>query len=186
MRCGLILIMANIYLAGTDAGLYETFDEGSTWRHFPNLPISQFYKIGLDNSEPFYNIVAGAQDLGTLIGPSRTQNVEGVRNQDWYIPLGADGYDSVFDPNDPNTVYMEIQGGILHRLDRRNEEVTFIQPQPSSEDPPERWNWDSPILISPHNSNTLYFGSQRVWRSTDKGNSWTAVSGDLNHQYQSV
>lgn len=166
-------------LAGTDAGLFETFDEGTTWRHFPNLPVAQFYKIALDNAEPFYNIVAGAQDLGTLIGPSRTRNVEGVRNQDWYIPLGADGYDAAFDPTDPNTVYMEIQGGSLHRLDRQTEEVMDIRPQPSPEDPPERWNWDSPILVSPHNSDRLYFGSQRVWRSENQGNAWTPISGDL-------
>jgi photosystem II stability/assembly factor-like uncharacterized protein/uncharacterized coiled-coil protein SlyX len=166
-------------LAGTDAGLYETFDEGTTWRHFPNMPIAQFYKIDLDNAVPFYNIVAGAQDLGTLIGPSRTRNVEGVRNQDWYIPLGADGYDAAFDPTDPNTVYMEIQGGLLHRLDRRTEEVMNIQPQPAPGDAPERWNWDSPILVSPHNSNRLYFGSQRVWRSDNQGNKWTPISGDL-------
>ncbi|MEQ9300098.1 MAG: glycosyl hydrolase [Cyclobacteriaceae bacterium] len=166
-------------LAGTDAGLFETFDEGTTWRHFPNLPVAQFYKIALDNAEPFYNIVAGAQDLGTLIGPSRTRNVEGVRNQDWYVPLGADGYDAAFDPTDPNTVYMEIQGGSLHRLDRQTEEVMDIRPQPSPEDPPERWNWDSPILVSPHNSDRLYFGSQRVWRSENQGNAWTPISGDL-------
>lgn len=166
-------------LAGTDAGLYETFDEGTTWRHFPNLPVSQFYKLGLDNTEPFYNIVGGAQDLGTLIGPSRTLNAEGVRNQDWYVPLGADGYDCAFDPEDPNIVYMEIQGGLLHRLDRRSEEVLNIQPQPAPNDPPERWNWDSPLLISPHDHERLYFGSQRLWRSDDRGNSWEAISPDL-------
>ena len=166
-------------LAGTDAGLYESFDEGITWRHFPNLPISQFYKLGLDNAEPFYHIVGGAQDLGTLIGPSRTQNVEGVRNQDWYVPLGADGYDCAFDPEDPNIAYMEIQGGILNRLDRRSEEVINIQPQPAPGDEPERWNWDSPLLISPHDHNRLYFGSQRLWRSDDRGDSWTPVSADL-------
>ncbi|MEQ9169254.1 MAG: glycosyl hydrolase, partial [Fulvivirga sp.] len=88
----------NHLIAGTDGGLYESYDEGTTWRHFPNLPISQFYKLSLDNFEPFYNVVAGAQDLGTLIGPSRTMNVEGVRNQDWYVPLGADGYEVAFDP----------------------------------------------------------------------------------------
>ncbi len=166
-------------IGGTDAGLYETFDEGTTWRHFPNLPVSQFYKLGLDSSEPFYNIVGGAQDLGTLIGPSRTMNTEGVRNQDWYVPLGADGYDTTFDPDDPNTVYMEIQQGTLVRLDRRSEETLSIQPQPGPNDPPERWNWDSPILVSPHSSSRLYFGSQRVWRSEDKGDSWTPISGDL-------
>ena len=166
-------------LAGTDGGLYETFDEGTTWRHFPNLPISQFYKLGLDNDEPFYNIVGGAQDLGTLIGPSRTMNTEGIRNQDWYVPLGADGYNSAFDPKDPNIVYMEIQQGELHRLDRRSEEVLNIKPQAAPGDAPERWNWDSPLLISPHNNEHLYFGSQRVWRSENKGNSWSPISQDL-------
>ncbi len=166
-------------IAGTDAGLYESFDEGSTWRHFPNLPISQFYKLALDNTSPFYNISGGAQDLGTLIGPVRTMNTEGIRNKDWYVPLGADGYDTQFDPTDPNIVYMEIQQGELVRLDRNSEEVLHIKPQPSPEDPPERWNWDSPVLVSPHNSQRLYFGSQRVWRSDDRGNSWTPISGDL-------
>ena len=166
-------------IAGSDAGLYESFDEGTTWRHFPNLPISQFYKLGLDNSEPFYNIAGGAQDLGTLIGPSRTMNGEGIRNQDWYVPLGADGYASHFDPNDPNIAYMEYQQGVLFRLDRRNEELLYIQPQASPGEPPERWNWDSPLLISPHNSTRLYFGSQRLWRSEDRGNAWTPISEDL-------
>lgn len=166
-------------LAGTDGGLYESFDEGVTWRHFENLPISQFYKISLDNAEPFYNIVAGAQDLGTLIGPSRTTNTEGVRNQDWYVPLGADGYDCAFDPTDPDIVYMEIQEGSLYRLDRKTQETLFIQPQPAPGEAPERFNWDSPILISPHDPKTLYYCSQRVWRSNDRGDSWTAISGDL-------
>ncbi len=166
-------------IAGTDAGLYESFDQGTKWRHFPNLPISQFYKLGLDNSEPFYNIIGGAQDLGTLIGPVRTMNGEGIRSQDWYVPLGADGYDSQFDPTDPNTAYMEIQQGLLHRYDKRSEEVLNIQPQAGPNDPPERWNWDSPIQISQHDNKRLYFGSQRLWRSEDRGNSWTAISGDL-------
>ena len=166
-------------IAGTDGGLYETFDEGTTWRHFRNLPIAQFYKLALDSSQPFYNIVGGAQDLGTLIGPSRTMNTEGVRNQDWYVPLGADGYDTAFDPEDPNTVYMEIQQGLLYRLDRSNEEVLNIQPQAEPGDEPERWNWDSPLLISPHDKNRLYFGSQRVWQSDNRGDAWSPISKDL-------
>ncbi len=166
-------------IGGTDGGLYESFDEGASWRHFPNLPISQFYKVGLDNAEPFYNVVVGAQDLGTLLGPSRTTNVEGVRNQEWYVPLGADGYDVAFDPKDPNIVYMEIQEGELHRHNRTTREILNIQPKPEPNESPERWNWDSPIQISPHDHKTLYFGSQRVWKSTDRGNSWKAISGDL-------
>ncbi|GLR19105.1 WD40/YVTN/BNR-like repeat-containing protein [Portibacter lacus] len=169
----------NHLLAGSDAGLYETFDEGTSWRHFSNMPISQFYKLGLDNAEPFYNIIGGAQDLGTLIGPSRTTNIEGIRNQEWLVPLGADGYDSTFDPEDDHIAYMEIQGGLLHRYDKRNHEVLNIQPQPAPGDDPERWNWDSPIQVSPHNHQRIYFGSQRVWKSEDRGNSWTAISKDL-------
>ncbi|MDH4044646.1 MAG: glycosyl hydrolase, partial [Gemmatimonadota bacterium] len=166
-------------LVGTDAGLYESFDEGKTWRHFPNLPVSQFYKLALDNTTPFYNVLGGAQDLGTLFGPSRTTNVEGVRNQDWYVPLGADGYGVAFDPDDPNIMYMETQVGNVWRVDRRSNELIDIQPQPAPGDPPERWNWDTPILVSPHAANRIYVGSQRVWRSDDRGNSWTPISGDL-------
>jgi photosystem II stability/assembly factor-like uncharacterized protein len=166
-------------LAGTDAGLYESFDQGTTWRHFPNLPISQFYKVAVDNSEPFYNILGGTQDLGTLFGPSRTTTTEGVRNQDWYVPLGADGYGVAFDPGDNNISYMEYQQGYMFRHHRDTNEVMHIQPQPAPGEPPERWNWDTPILVSPHDASRVYVGSQRVWRSPDRGNSWQAVSGDL-------
>ena len=166
-------------LAGTDAGLYETFDEGETWRHFPNMPISQFYKVAISNREPFFEILGGAQDLGTLWGPSRTTHVEGVRNSDWYFPMGADGYGVQFDPSDPDILYLMTQVGNLYRVDRRSDEAIQIQPQPEVGDPPERWNWDSPILVSPHSTSRLYFASQRLWRSEDRGDSWTAISGDL-------
>lgn len=166
-------------LAGSDAGLYETFDRGTTWRHFPNMPISQFYKVAVSNNEPFYEILGGAQDLGTLWGPARTLSTEGVRNEDWYFPMGADGYGVQIDPTDPDILYLMTQQGNLYRTHRRSEESIRVQPQPEPGDPPERWNWDSPILISPHDTERLYFGSQRLWRSDDRGDSWTAVSADL-------
>lgn len=169
----------NHMIAGSDGGLYETFDGGSFWRHFSNLPVSQFYKLGLDNSEPFYNIVGGAQDLGTLIGPSRTTSVEGILNRDWYVPLGADGYGSLYDPQDNNTAYMETQQGNLQRLNVATGELMGIRPQPAPGDAPERWNWDSPIHISPHDHSRIYFGSQRLWQSNNRGDSWKAISEDL-------
>ena len=166
-------------IVGTDAGVYESFDEGKTWRQFPNLPVSQFYKVALNNREPFYDILGGAQDLGTLHGPSRTMNRDGIRNQDWYVPLGADGYGVAFDPRDPDILYMMWQEGNLVRKDRRNDEGLGIRPQSAPGDPAERWNWDSPLLVSPHNPDRIYYGSQRVWRSDDRGGAWTAISGDL-------
>ena len=166
-------------LVGTDAGLYETFDEGARFRHFPNLPAAQFYKVALNDRIPFYDVLGGAQDMGTLLGPSRTMNQDGIRNQDWYVPAGADGYGVAFEPGDPDMAYMMFQEGFLFRRDRRHEEAVTIQPRGKAGDPPERWNWDSPILVSPHQSARLYFGSQRVWRSDDRGDRWTAISPDL-------
>ena len=166
-------------IVGTDAGVYESFDEGARWRHFPNLPVSQFYKVALNNRVPFYDVLGGAQDLGTLHGPSRTLHRDGVRNQDWYVPMGADGYGVAFDPRDPDLMYLMYQEGMLFRKDRRNEEAVGIKPQPAPNDPPERWNWDSPLLVSSHDPDRIYFGSQRLWQSNDRGNSWTAISGDL-------
>jgi len=166
-------------IVGTDAGLYESFDDGVRFRHFPNLPISQFYKVAVSDRAPFYDVLVGAQDLGTLIGPSRTMNEDGIRNQDWYVTLGADGYGVAFEPGDPDIAYMMWQEGNLVRKDRRNDEPVNIQPQPATGDAPERWNWDSPFEVSPQQAGRIYYGSQRVWRSDDRGNSWTAISGDL-------
>ncbi len=166
-------------LVGTDAGVYESFDEGSAWRHFRNLPLSQFYKVSLSNTVPFYQVLGGAQDAGTQHGPSRTMNRDGIRNQDWYVPFGADGYGVAIDPRDDNLLYLMSQEGNLYRKDRRSDEGLDIRPIPALGDPPERWNWDSPLLLSPHNPDRIYFGSQRLWRSEDRGSSWTPISGDL-------
>jgi photosystem II stability/assembly factor-like uncharacterized protein len=166
-------------IAGTDGGLYESFDDGATWRHFANLPVSQFYKVALSSRAPYYDVLAGAQDLGTLHGPARTMSVEGVRNQDWYVPYGADGYGVAFDPDDPDVFYQMSQNGNLVRHHRPSEENVYIRPQPAPGDPPERWNWDSPLEVSTHHVGRIYFGSQRLWRSDDRGSSWTAISGDL-------
>jgi photosystem II stability/assembly factor-like uncharacterized protein len=167
-------------LAGCDGGLYETWDRGKSWKFVSNLPVTQVYKLSLDNDEPFYNVYGGMQDNNAQVGPSRTRNVHGIRNSDWYNTVTGDGYAGQIDPEDPNLIYSESQYGYLTRFDRRTGEQVDVQPQPAKGDPPERWNWDAPIFISPHSHTRLYFGSQRLWRSDDRGDSWTPVSPDLS------
>ena len=170
----------NYLLVGNDGGIYESFDLGENWRFVANLPVTQFYKVTVDYDEPFYNIYGGTQDNSTQGGPSRTQNVHGIANSDWFIARGGDGHQPAADPTNPDIVYAQSQQGHLSRFDRRTGESVFIQPQPEKGESPERFNWDSPILISPHNSARLYFASQRVWRSDDRGDAWRAISGDIS------
>ncbi len=166
-------------LAGTDGGLYESRDGAKTWRYIPNLPVTQFYKVALDDREPFYTVYAGSQDNSTQGGPSRTDTDNGIRNADWFVTVFADGHQPAVEPGNPDIVYSQWQQGNLVRTDRTTGEIVYIQPQPEPGDPPERFNWDAPILISPHSPTRLYHASQRVWRSDDRGDSWQAISPDL-------
>ena len=166
-------------LAGNDGGLYETFDRGENWSFKPNLPVTQFYRISADDALPFYHVYGGTQDNFSLGAPSRTANAHGVTNADWYITLGGDGFRTIPDPGDPNIVYAEYQNGGLARYDKRTGEALDIQPQPTGDLKPLRMNWDSALIVSPHDHKRIYFGAQYLFRSDDRGDSWTPVSGDL-------
>lgn len=169
----------NYLLFGTDGGLYETFDLTKTWKFTGNLPVTQYFKVAVDDSAPFYNIYAGTQDNGSHGGPSRTTSSMGIRNADWWTTLGADGHQSAIEPGNPKIGYGEFQQGVLWRIDHTTGETVFIQPQPQKGDPYERFNWDAPIVVSPHNPTRLYFASQRVWRSDNRGDEWRPISTDL-------
>jgi photosystem II stability/assembly factor-like uncharacterized protein len=166
-------------MVGTDAGIYESFDLAKNWHYFLNLPLTQFYKVAVNNQEPFYHIFGGTQDNGSAGGPSATDERAGITNKDWYKTLSADGHQSATDPVYNNIIYATTQEGRFHRVDLETGEQVFIQPQALEGDPHERYNWDTPIIVSPHDPARIYIGSYRVWESNDRGDSWNPISGDL-------
>lgn len=170
------------WIVGCDGGIYETWDAAKTWDFKGNLPVTQFYKVAVDNDEPFYNIYGGTQDNFSLGGPSRTTTSHGIRNEDWFITHGGDGFESQIDPNNPNIVYAQSQYGVLVRYDKLSGEELGIQPKERKGENGYRWNWDAPLAVSHHVPGRLYFAANKVFRSDDFGNSWEVLGEDLTRQ----
>ena len=176
----------NYILIGCDGGLYESFDNTKNWKFIDNLPITQFYKIAVDDSKPFYYVYGGTQDNNTQGAPSQTDNIHGIRNSDWFVVLGGDGHQPATEPGNPNIVYAQWQQGNLNRHNRTTGENINIKPQPKLGEKSERFNWDAPILVSPHNPTRIYFGSQRIWKSENRGDSWETISKDLTKNIERI
>ncbi len=170
------------WVVGCDGGIYETFDAAKTWDFKENLPVTQFYKVALDNDAPFYNVYGGTQDNFSLGGPSRVLTNHGITNSDWFITNGGDGFESQVDPNNPDIVYAQSQYGFLVRYDKKSGEKIGIQPKERKGEDAYRFNWDAPLAASRHAPGRLYFAANKLFRSDDYGNSWKVISDDLTQQ----
>lgn len=167
------------FFIGSDGGIYETFDGGKEFIFKTNLPVVQFYRVQVDNSLPFYYVYGGTQDNSSFGGPSRNTNGAGVLSDDWFVTNGGDGFWSQIDPTNPNIVYAESQYGGMVRYDRKSQEAVDIRPEPRQGEDSYQWNWNTPLIISPHSPTRLYCTANKVFRSDDRGDSWSVISDDL-------
>ena len=173
-------------LNGSDGGYQISYDGGDSWEIINNVELSQFYQIFIDNKDP-YNVYGGLQDNGTWVGPSNSLYSAGILKRHWKGLAYGDGYYAVPIPGSEHEVYANLQGGVIFHVDSRYGNVRNIHPYPkilgsagdAIENHKYRFNWDSPIVISPHDPNTVYFGGNVVFKSTDRGNSWQEISPDL-------
>ncbi len=165
---------SNHAVLGSDGGIYFSYDRGKTWDFVNIMPLGQFYEVGFDMRRPYY-VYGGLQDNGSWGGPSATWTRLGVTNEDWFRIGGGDGFFTQVDPTDDNTIYAESQTGNLFRFDLRSGESKSIRPNPADETEEYRFNWNSPVFISPHDHKTIYYGGNKLFVSKDRGDTWEAT-----------
>jgi photosystem II stability/assembly factor-like uncharacterized protein len=174
-------------LMGTDGGIYESHDRAATWRYLDNIPLGQFYEVGLGMDAP-YTVCGGLQDNGSWCGPSLGRAVFGenrekashISNQDWRFIWGGDGYYVRLDPRDPNIVYAEAQEGWIGRTNLTTGQQKILRPEQKEGSANFRFNWDSPIALSHHDPETLYLGGNHLFKLTRRGEAWETISPDLS------
>jgi photosystem II stability/assembly factor-like uncharacterized protein len=176
---------SNHLILGGDGGLSVSWDRSDHWRQLTNMALAQFYEIGVDMRDPYY-VCGGLQDNGSWCGPSNTLSSQGIRNKDWYNVGGGDGFYTVIDPTDHAILFAESQGGNLLRMDLTTMERTFVRPVARPDDngevPDRRFNWDSPVVMSARDPQTIYFGGNVLFKSADRGFTWDIISPDLTKQ----
>lgn len=163
-------------VVGTDGGVYISEDRASHWRLCPNLPVGQFYHVSYDMKWP-YNVYGGLQDNGSWVGPSR--HAGGIPNRLWSSLLGGDGMWAFVDPKDEDIAFVEYQGGNISRVVQSTGETKNIKPTRKADEPEYRFNWNTPVHLSPTRAGTMYLGAQFLFRSTDRGDTWDRISPDL-------
>ncbi len=166
-------------LLGTDGGVYQSFAGGKNWDHLNKIPAGEFYRISLDDTQPYFRIAGGLQDNENWVGPSAVQSKEAIRNCDWIALAGGDGFYVLFDPTDSNTFYAESQQGEVHRINLENGEIRRLRPEPAEGQPRYRFNWNSPMIMSRHKPGMIYLGGDRVFRLTDHMEKYSVISPDL-------
>ena len=169
---------SNHLMAGSDGGIHWSYDNGRTWDFVNTIALGQFYEIALDNQKP-YKICGGLQDNSSWCGPSNSLTRDGIGNEDWELMPGGDGFYAQIDNVEPWIVYTESQDGFLSRRDFRTKQQKLIKPEAKAGEPHYRFQWNSPVAISAGDHKTIYYGGNYLFKSSDRGDSWTRISGDL-------